>query len=62
MEHIARVIDKDPLDIRMLNMSDSHANFLSPMISDMKNTADYELRLESIERYNYVIILNLYNF
>lgn len=55
MEHIARVIDKDPLDIRILNATDAHANFLSPLISELKNTAGYEIRLEDIERYNYVI-------
>jgi xanthine dehydrogenase molybdopterin-binding subunit B len=53
MEHIAKVIKKDPIVVRLKNLKkdDSH---VQNMIEDLKITADFEARKRNVEDFNKV--------
>lgn len=54
MEHIARTLGKDPLEVRILNMNAPDKEALLPMIDDMKRTSDYEKRKKAVATFNNV--------
>ena len=53
MEHIAKEIKKDPVQLRMNNM-DPNDNTIIQLIEDMKVTSNYEARKLSVEEFNNV--------
>ncbi|XP_011061244.1 PREDICTED: xanthine dehydrogenase/oxidase-like isoform X2 [Acromyrmex echinatior] len=52
MEHIAKVIKKDPLQVRLANMNDEDKAVLESMIKDLSKSADYEIRKRAVETFN----------
>uniref|UniRef100_A0A0K8S633 Xanthine dehydrogenase n=2 Tax=Lygus hesperus TaxID=30085 RepID=A0A0K8S633_LYGHE len=50
MEHIANVVDKDPISVRLANLQKGSP--IPGMIEDAKNIADYDRRMASIEEFN----------
>ena len=53
MEHIAKVIKKDPVDVRLKNLKKGDSN-VQNMIDDLKIKADFEERKQSVEEFNKV--------
>jgi len=53
MEHIAKVIKKDPIDVRLKNLKKDDSN-VQNMIEDLKITADFEARKRNVEDFNKV--------
>jgi xanthine dehydrogenase molybdopterin-binding subunit B len=53
MEHIAKAIQKDPIDVRLKNLKKDDSN-IQNMIEDVKITADFEERKQSVEEFNKV--------
>jgi xanthine dehydrogenase molybdopterin-binding subunit B len=53
MEHIAKVIKKDPIDVRLKNLKKDDSN-VQNMIEDLKIKADFEARKRNIEDFNKV--------
>jgi hypothetical protein len=53
MEHIAKVIKKDPIDVRLKNLKKDDSN-VQNMIEDLKITADFEARKRNVEEFNKV--------
>jgi len=53
MEHIAKVVKKDPIDVRLANLSKDDSN-IQNMIEDMKVIADFEERKRNVEEFNKV--------
>ncbi|XP_069693941.1 uncharacterized protein [Periplaneta americana] len=51
MEHIATVLNMDPIDIRLRNMS-KDCPMLPQMVQELKNLADYSERKRSIDEFN----------
>lgn len=54
MEHIANVVKKDPIDVRLANMV-KEGNPIPQMIVDIKKLADYDKRSKEIDLFNKVI-------
>ncbi|XP_076300418.1 xanthine dehydrogenase [Lasioglossum baleicum] len=52
MEHIARVVQKDPMEVRMTNMSSLYKDSLKPMVDETCTNADYEMRKRAVETFN----------
>ncbi|XP_014482532.1 PREDICTED: xanthine dehydrogenase/oxidase-like isoform X2 [Dinoponera quadriceps] len=52
MEHIARATKKDPLQVRLANLSDNDRKAIESMISDLSKSADYEMRKRAVETFN----------
>lgn len=52
MEHIARVVGKDPLQVRYANMLDEHKQVLQPMVDELMKIADYDMRKRAVETFN----------
>ncbi|XP_025074447.1 xanthine dehydrogenase-like [Pogonomyrmex barbatus] len=52
MEHIARVTKKDPIQVRLANMTDVNRAVLEVMIKDLSKSADYEMRKRAVEIFN----------
>lgn len=52
MEHIAKVMKKDPVQVRLANMNDADKTILEPMINDLFKSADYETRKKAVETFN----------
>lgn len=57
MEHIARVTNTDPIEVRILNMDADIKKTLVPMIEEIKKTSDYLNRLQAVKKFNEVIML-----
>ena len=53
MEHIAKVIKKDPIDVRLRNLKQDDTN-IKNMIEDLKITADFEERKQNVKDFNKV--------
>ena len=53
MEHIAKVVKKDPIDVRLKNLKKDDSD-LENMIEDLKMKADFEERKRYIEEFNKV--------
>ena len=51
MEHIAKVVKKDPIDVRLNNLKKDDSN-LQNMIEDLKIKADFEERERKVEEFN----------
>jgi hypothetical protein len=51
MHHIAKVVKKDPLQVRLNNMH-SDDNVMPQMVKDLEVSADYDARKESIDEFN----------
>ncbi|KAL1140403.1 hypothetical protein AAG570_000335 [Ranatra chinensis] len=51
MEHIAKIVKKDPIEVRLSNMT-SENNPLPQMILDMKKSSDYDTRVAEIQAFN----------
>ncbi|XP_066997187.2 xanthine dehydrogenase [Anabrus simplex] len=51
MEHIGKVLNKDPVQVRLNNMKKEN-NPLPQLISDLKKSSDYEERILTVEEYN----------
>ncbi|XP_046483350.1 xanthine dehydrogenase/oxidase isoform X2 [Neodiprion pinetum] len=52
MEHIARELGKDPMDIRSVNMNPADNCIMNELIEDLKVTADYNMRRKAVESFN----------
>ncbi|XP_017888813.1 xanthine dehydrogenase/oxidase-like isoform X2 [Ceratina calcarata] len=52
IEHIAKVVGKDPLQVRYANMLDEHKRMLQPMTEDLMKYADYDTRKRAVETFN----------
>lgn len=57
MEHIAKTLGKDPLQVKLANMSEDHKKILQPMIEDLTKNADYEMRKRAVEAFNNVCFM-----
>ena len=53
MEHVAKVIKKDPIDVRLKNLKKDDPN-VQNMIQDLKIKADFEERKRNVEEFNKV--------
>jgi xanthine dehydrogenase molybdopterin-binding subunit B len=53
MEHIAKVVKKDPMDVRVKNLMKDDSG-LQNLIEDLKIKADFEERKRNIEEFNKV--------
>jgi xanthine dehydrogenase molybdopterin-binding subunit B len=53
MDHIAKAIQKDPVDVRLKNLRENDSN-IQNMIQDIKITADFEERKWKVEEFNKV--------
>ena len=53
MEHIAKVVKKNPIDVRLKNLKTDDSN-IKNMIEDMKIKADFEERERNVEAFNKV--------
>ncbi|KAG8288422.1 hypothetical protein J6590_016543 [Homalodisca vitripennis] len=51
MEHIARVVKKDPTEVKMANRRQEDSPIPS-MIEDFKKTSDFDKRVKAIEKFN----------
>ncbi|KAJ9586603.1 hypothetical protein L9F63_019796, partial [Diploptera punctata] len=51
MEHIAKTVNKDPTQVRLLNMNKNMSS-IPQLITDLKINADYNIRKESIDNFN----------
>jgi len=51
MQHIAKVVKKDPVQVRLNNMR-SDDNVMPQMVKDLKDSADYDVRKESVDEFN----------
>lgn len=54
MEHVAKAIGKDRVEVRLLNMLDEHKSMLQPMIEELCRNADYDTRKSAVEAFNNV--------
>jgi hypothetical protein len=64
MEHIAKAIQKDPVDVRLKNLKKDDSN-VQKIIEDLKVTADFEQRKQNVEEFNKVsgeVYLLLFSF
>jgi xanthine dehydrogenase molybdopterin-binding subunit B len=55
MEHIAKVVKKDPVDVRLQNLKKEDSS-IPNMIEDLKVKADFEERKRNIEEFNKVSV------
>jgi len=53
MEHIAKVVKKDPIAVRLQNLKKDDSN-LQNMIEDLKIKADFDERERKVEEFNKV--------
>lgn len=54
MEHIAAKLNKDPLEVKLINMNAEDKAVLEPLIEDLKKSGDYDSRKREIEMFNNV--------
>lgn len=52
MDHISHKINKDPLEVRLSNMTDEKSNYLKEYINELKSWADIDQRKQKIEIFN----------
>jgi len=53
MEHIAKVVQKDPMDVRLKNLKEDDS-IVQNMVEDLKIKADFEERKRNVEEFNKV--------
>lgn len=51
MEHIATEVEMDPLEVKLINMTQEN-NPLPELITEFKKTTDYDKRAESVKQFN----------
>lgn len=54
MDHISRILGKDPVQVRLNNMNLIDKEALSTMIADLKVSSNYETRVQDIKLFNNV--------
>ncbi|KAK2583672.1 hypothetical protein KPH14_009602 [Odynerus spinipes] len=52
MERIAAELNKDPLEVKLINMSKDHRSAVESMINDLKRSADYDSRKRAVDIFN----------
>ncbi|CAL7942348.1 unnamed protein product [Xylocopa violacea] len=52
MEHIAKVVGKDPLQVRYANMIEEHKTMLQNMVEELFQKADYATRKRAVDTFN----------
>lgn len=52
MEHIAKVTNKDPLQVRLSNMNTDDKIMIETMLRDLSKSADYEMRKRAVDMFN----------
>ncbi|XP_020286836.1 xanthine dehydrogenase/oxidase-like isoform X2 [Pseudomyrmex gracilis] len=52
MEHIARVTKKDPIQVRLANMTKEDREKLEPIINDLIKSTDYDMRKQNVDMFN----------
>nr|XP_018909622.1 PREDICTED: xanthine dehydrogenase-like [Bemisia tabaci] len=52
LDHIATVLNKDPVDVRTANFSDDYKEQLVAMITQLKETSDFDNRKQQIKEFN----------
>lgn len=63
LDHIATVLNKDPVDVRAANFSDDYKEQLVAMITQLKETSDFDNRKQQIKEFNEVTLrVNLLYF
>ena len=53
MEHIAKVVQKDPMDVILKNLKEDDS-IVQNMVEDLKIKADFEERKRNVEEFNKV--------
>jgi xanthine dehydrogenase molybdopterin-binding subunit B len=53
MEHIAKVVQKEPIDVRLKNLKENDSN-VQNLVEDLKIKADFEERKRNVEEFNKV--------
>jgi xanthine dehydrogenase molybdopterin-binding subunit B len=51
MQHIAKVVKKDPVQVRLNNMRRDD-NVMPQMVKDLKVSPDYDARKEGVDEFN----------
>ncbi|XP_069693946.1 uncharacterized protein [Periplaneta americana] len=51
MEHIAKVVKKEPMDVRLINIP-AEDKAIHEMIQDLKKSSDFDARKQSIDEFN----------
>lgn len=54
MDHIAHVTGKDPVQVRLANLSKNDSQDIPPMLNDVMESANYRQRVADIEKFNKV--------
>lgn len=54
MEHIAAKLNKDPVEVKLINMNAEDKAVLEPLIEDLKKSGDYDSRKREVEMFNNV--------
>lgn len=54
MDHIAKMLGKDPVEVRLSNMNATDRAALEPMVEDLKKSSDYAARKRDIGVFNRV--------
>ncbi|XP_024942171.1 xanthine dehydrogenase 1 isoform X2 [Cephus cinctus] len=52
MEHIARAVGKDPVEVRLINMNEKDGTVLKPLIEDLKKSSDFDARKRAVDTFN----------
>ncbi|XP_063225147.1 uncharacterized protein LOC134532557 [Bacillus rossius redtenbacheri] len=52
MEHIAKTVKKDPIEVRLKNLSDEARPIITEMFEHIKTTSDFETRKSQVEEFN----------
>ncbi|XP_015171182.1 PREDICTED: xanthine dehydrogenase-like [Polistes dominula] len=52
MEHISMELKKDPIEVRLINMTEEDRKVMESMIEDLKKSSDYDSRKNAIEIFN----------
>ncbi|XP_075210160.1 xanthine dehydrogenase-like [Lycorma delicatula] len=52
MEHIAKVVNKDPVSVKLANINPEKNQPIPSMIEDLKQSSDYEKRLLDVKSFN----------
>ena len=56
MEHIAKVTNNDPVEVRIRNMNETDKKVLVPMIETLKKSSDYDNRIQEVSVFNEVSV------
>lgn len=62
MNHIAREVGKDPLEVRLANMDATDGNTMKDLIEDLRASADYDMRKRAAASFNDVCSTCVHSF